>query len=185
MSSSLDEKRLQTTGGIGRHKIDSRRQLTPTTQTPAVTNTFHKLSQDYNVRKMSNTSSISNNSQSLRCKSSYAIKLSPLLNGGNSPSQERRSTGRRIQQQLPQRPQSQSVFQSADSEFAFIPTKSIPIKTLMPERNSYYLSRNSMSSSASLMLNGRHGKMNAIESYLSRNTPPPPVPPHRTHLHNF
>lgn len=192
MSSSLEEKKLNTTTGF-RNKTDSKRLLT----TAAIANnTFHKLNDQPHHRLSSGNMSTGGGvaSQSLRCKSSYAIQLSPLLIANSPPpslppDQTRRgSTTRRLSsmQQIHQRPQSQSVFQSADSEFAFIPTKSLSIKPNRLDgsnRNSYYPhSRNSISSSASLMLNSRSSKLNGEH----RGTPPPPpIPPHRTHLHHF
>lgn len=226
-----------------------------------VNNTFHKLNGTaYGNRPNSNKHSQQNASpiiqhpmsQSLRCKSSYSMQLSPLMvnnaghgtstakNGLNSPTmlmhqQTRRATAKRLSTlgqhfqfykqppSQPARPQSQTVFcsdnlLSADSEFSFIPSQSINLDLMRrhqhhqtvstpPHSNFRYgtttgnghqassrsqqHNMNSISSSASLMLNGVHSRRKGLfddKSMLGKQTvtpTPPPVPPHRTHLHHF
>lgn len=230
-------------------------------------------------RKLSSASSVQHSlgpmaSQSLRCKSSYALQLSPLMLNGNSNTnnnintnsptlfaqhQQRRATAKRLStisggtygalngypnhhQSTNPRPQSQTVFFSAlaasvsassgdraDSDFTFIPSKSISIKpqsnnskafeSTVPRHSSSFANsssnnssfstapknahllpqqgphRNMLTSSASLVLNSRrrqqyqqqHSQQSSWAE-LERKThlaTPPPVPPHRTHLHHF
>ncbi|KAH7645792.1 hypothetical protein HUG17_1330 [Dermatophagoides farinae] len=176
------------------------------------------------ARKPSDTSSTASSSlmsQSLRCKSSYALQYSPLMvNNNNSPTQmnqqQRRITAKRIstfQQQNNHHPiqnmmknnyqtsssSTSSFFQSADSEFTFVNSKATTFKpdsifargyktTTTHNNNSrdsptninYGSRANRISSSASLMLNHRRK-----DRFILQTPTPPPVPPHRTHLHNF
>jgi len=162
-------------------------------------NTFHKLDSDFEGRKQS-SNGLGPATQSLRCKSSYAIQLSPLLLP-NSPTlmqqqQQRRATAKRLSTANQGRPQSQTVFpcdslQSADSEFAFIPSKSISIRANMSDsfrtapKSAHLLMpspRNMLTSSASLVLNSRRKQWADDRKVLET---PPPIPPHRTHLHHF
>ena len=201
-------------------------------------NTEHNTSET-RTNKLSNTSSLSfgfgSASQSLRCKSSYGIQLSPAL---MQQQQQRRATAKRLSttvshQHTPAatRPHSQTVFpsdslQSADSEFSFIPSKSISMAGRDINTNhldSYYHttknnnnnnvhsqfliqpnnSRNMLTSSASLVLNSRNININSNSKNKSNHRKqwsstekqekvrsigfdtPPPIPPHRTHLHHF
>ncbi|KAI2797552.1 hypothetical protein RDWZM_004024 [Blomia tropicalis] len=188
--------------------IDSPRIRTMNSSRISSHNTFHKLGPTSEIE--SRKQCITNGgmgiaSQSLRCKSSYAIQLSPLMLA-NSPTmmqqqQQRRATAKRLSAVHQPRPQSQTVFpcdnhQSANSEFAFIPSKSISIRSNMENyrnistapKNSHLLphgARNMLTSSASLVLNSRRNRQNWSEERKGFDTPPPPIPPHRTHLHHF
>lgn len=185
-------------------------------------NTFHKVnSVHYTPQPTSERILNPAVTQSLRCKSSYAIQLSPLLIN-NSPTllaqhQLRKATAKRLStisssysNGQPARPQSQTVFPAglrasssgdrADSDFTFIPTKSISIRSnldtyrhfnttsttpknahLLPQQGPH---RNMLTSSASLVLNSRR-KQNWADLERKVLATPPPVPPHRTHLHHF
>lgn len=184
-------------------------------------------------------------SQSLRCKSSYALQYSPLMiNINDSPTQtnhhphqqqrricnsKRISTfqnnhhnNNSIQQYLMMNKNnhqtSNSSFQSADSEFTFVNSKANEFKPEnsirsrngyqtttnttnayhndndSPTNMNYIIRSNRISSSASLMLNNRRLKnRNFVLDQTTTTTTipvspiptPPPIPPHRTHLHNF
>ena len=212
--SALGDKKMNTS-------IIPRNRAPPV---PAHNNTFHKLSNG--SQPISERSLAPSVTQSLRCKSSYAIQLSPLLIN-NSPTllaqhQLRKATAKRLStisgsfaNGQPPRPQSQTVFPAAvavraassgaraDSDFTFIPTKSISIKanldtyrhfntTSTTPKNAHLLPqqgphRNMLTSSASLVLNSRRKQQQQNWAEMERKVlaTPPPVPPHRTHLHHF
>ncbi|KAH9417305.1 hypothetical protein DERP_007302 [Dermatophagoides pteronyssinus] len=197
--------------------ISNVKDSTMSTTTTTKMATRKQPSNDSN-NSIGSSSSSSLMSQSLRCKSSYALQYSPLMiNINDSPTQtnhhqqqqqQRRicnakristfqnnhNNNNSIQQYLMMNKNnhqtsnsSSSFFKSADSEFTFVNSKANEFK---PENS--IRSRN-----ASLMLNNRRLKnRNFVLDQTTTTTTipvspvstiqtPPPIPPHRTHLHNF
>ena len=223
--------------------ISNVKDSTMSTTTTTKMATRKQPSNDSN-NSIGSSSSSSLMSQSLRCKSSYALQYSPLMiNINDSPTQtnQQQQQQRRIcnakristfqnnhhnnnsiQQYLMMNKNnhqtSNSSFQSADSEFTFVNSKANEFKPEnsirsrngyqtttnttnayhndndSPTNMNYIIRSNRISSSASLMLNNRRLKnRNFVLDQTTTTTTipvspiptPPPIPPHRTHLHNF